>query len=144
MIFRNHNNILIYWSRNISDYYQCWKPKYNAKWVFTDALEVHINSRTQKVISINMFSQTVVILTGHFYLTRGEWDELHFQSKALVCRQLRRWGLLWHHYRGQLHQTETADSPTLVSTDRMTVKNISFVLLLSSSTKINSVWKNEL
>ncbi len=25
MIFRNHNNILIYCSRNISDYYQCWK-----------------------------------------------------------------------------------------------------------------------
>ncbi len=25
MIFRNHSNILIYCSRNISDYYQCWK-----------------------------------------------------------------------------------------------------------------------
>ncbi len=25
MIFRNHNNILIYFLRNISDYYQCWK-----------------------------------------------------------------------------------------------------------------------
>ncbi len=25
MIFRNHNNMLICCSRNISDYYQCWK-----------------------------------------------------------------------------------------------------------------------
>ncbi len=25
MIFRNHSNILIYCSRNVSDYYQCWK-----------------------------------------------------------------------------------------------------------------------
>ncbi len=25
MIFRNHNNMLIYCSRHISDYYQCWK-----------------------------------------------------------------------------------------------------------------------
>ncbi len=25
MIFRNHNNMLIYCSKNISDYYQCWK-----------------------------------------------------------------------------------------------------------------------
>ncbi len=25
MIFRNHNNMLIYCSTNISDYYQCWK-----------------------------------------------------------------------------------------------------------------------
>ncbi len=25
VIFRNHNNVLIYCSRNISDYYQCWK-----------------------------------------------------------------------------------------------------------------------
>ncbi len=25
MIFRNHSNMLIYCSRNISDYYQCWK-----------------------------------------------------------------------------------------------------------------------
>ncbi len=25
MIFRNHNNILIYCSRNVYDYYQCWK-----------------------------------------------------------------------------------------------------------------------
>ncbi len=25
MIFRNHSNMLIFFSRNISDYYQCWK-----------------------------------------------------------------------------------------------------------------------
>ncbi len=53
MIFRNHNNMLICCSRNISDYYQCWKQL--CCWIW------------RKLIHL--------ILWGYQTVYLGRWDE---------------------------------------------------------------------
>ncbi len=70
MIFRNHNNILIYCSRNISDYYQCWKQLCCTIFLWCILFfRIHRwieSSKEQRLLEIEIFCNFINAFTGTF------------------------------------------------------------------------------
>ncbi len=73
MIFRNHNNMLICCSRNISDYYQCWKQLWCTifLWKLWCMLFFRIHrwiesSKEQHLFEIEIFCNIINVITVTF------------------------------------------------------------------------------
>ncbi len=69
MIFRNHNNMLIYWSRHISDYYQCWKQLCCPIFWWIKFFRIHRwieSSKEQHLFEIEIFCNIINVFTGTF------------------------------------------------------------------------------
>ncbi len=73
MIFRNHNNMLICCSRNISDYYQCWKQLcctiflWKRWWILFFRIHRSIeSSKEQHLFEIEIFCNIINVFTVTF------------------------------------------------------------------------------
>ncbi len=73
MIFRNHNNMLICCSRNISDYYQCWKQLcctiflWKLWWILFFRIHRWIeSSEEQHLFEIEIFCNIINVFTVTF------------------------------------------------------------------------------
>ncbi len=104
MIFRNHNNMLICCSRNISDYYQCWKQLccfvvFVVYFIFLDslmnktALETSLQAICHTFSSLNV--SCVGLFLNSFLSTFTDWKcvayvwlKPHFLMRIYYCCSL--------------------------------------------------------
>ncbi len=96
MIFRNHNNILIYCSINISDYYQCWKQSccsiFLWKLWYIKFFRIHrwiVSSEEQHLFeieifcNINIFTVTIDYFNASLYIYMHKHKRFHHETLVL-------------------------------------------------------------